>query len=772
MIRRALDVPIKVAIAGVGAVTAFGSTVAELWEGAREGRVAIRPVRILPMERYQTRIGGEVDRPQPATSSHGWSEPVLDFVLGAADEAMRESRLDGAVTPERWAVVAATCNGGIVSGERWYSGLLWCDEAEAEPARAFAGQAMAEALSHRFGIKGPVVSLNTACAAGANAIGYGFDLISDGAADAVLVGAADSLSSALFAGFSCMEALSPNPAAPYSKARNGLSIGEGAGALVLARGDLAAELQLPVLVEVAGYGLSADGYHPTAPHPEGEGAARAIRAGLRRARVESTQVAYVNGHGTGTPRNDPAESNAIRLALGEHASEVPISSTKSVIGHLMGAAGAVEAIVTAYALRDQVAPPTAGFTEPDPECGLDHVPNVARPFAGDVAISNNFAFGGANACLVLARPGFLNGGQAEKASGVVISGLGAITPAGIGLEVAWNAYRAGQTAFTDVDGVRISRIAATCDEWLSARQARRMDRTAIYAVVASALALRHAGLELSPANRERVGVLFGTFLGPADSLQEFMRAVIIEGPEAANPALFPNTVFNAAAGQVAMHTGAVGPTSTVTAGHAAGAVALCYASDIVRRREADAMLSLGVDTLADVTVRAYRALRLLKQRGGLRALSEASVALLLESEDSVRSRGGQVLARFLGQGMASDALGVGKVDPAGRGLERAIHAALQRAGLVAGDIEAVWSARSGFAPIDRAERSALARIFGRVPVHAPKLVLGEPLGAGGSLCTALAVRSFADGAAGPALVTSLTLGGGHVALVVAPPAAS
>ena len=296
-------------------------------------------------------------------------------------------------------------------------------------------------------MKGPVLSVDTACAASANAIGYGAELIRLGHADAVLTGGADAFSDILIAGFHSLESLSPEPAAPYSIDRKGLSLGEGSGMLVLMRQDVAEEQGAPILAEVAGYGLSADGYHPTAPHPEGAGAARAIQTGLRQAGIDPGQVDYVNSHGTGTAKNDTAETAATKVGLGEEAAyKVAVSSTKSMIGHLLGGAGAAEAIVTVKAIQDQVAPPTANFTEADPECDLDYVPNEAREMKIDVAVSNNFAFGGANASVTFLRPGFRDEAPpSPDADRPVITGIAALTVAGTDLDALWQAYKSGAT---------------------------------------------------------------------------------------------------------------------------------------------------------------------------------------------------------------------------------------------------------------------------------------------------------------------------------------
>ena len=766
---------VRVVVTGLGAITALGGSAADLWQGAREGRVAIGPVGKFPMDQYQTRLGGalavqprpEHDYPRP----EGHREPVFDYILQAAEEALGNCGIDfQAVPPDRWGVVAATCTGGIVTGEKWYAEVLDGGEPDPRLLPLFPGQGMAEVVSSAFGMTGPVLSLNTACAAGANTIGLAADLIRLGHADVMVAAAAEALSTVLFAGFSSMEALSDEPAAPYSKTRKGLSIGEGAGALVLVRADIAARLGVPALAEIAGYGLSADGYHPTAPHPDGEGGGRAIAAALSAAGVAAGQVGYINGHGTGTPLNDSAETAGIKRALGAAAAQVPVSSTKSVIGHLMGAAGLVEAIVTIGALREQVAPPTAGLIEADPECDLD-LPRSARAISTDVALSNNFAFGGANACLVLARPGAIATPTEPKADRVVVTGLSALTSLGAGVEAAAVAVERGTPALALEDGVHLGRVDVDLSTWLSPREMRRMDRAGVLAVISARLALEDSGIQIDAANRGRIGVLCGTYLGAVESVEAFLRAMLEEGPQAVSPAIFPNTVWNAAAGQVAIHLGAVGPTSTVTSGHAAGAQALAYAFDLVARDAASAMLVVGVDTLPAALVRGYRDLGLLDGERGLAGLAEGAGGLLLERLASASARGATVQGELLGYGMAADARGVGRVDPEGRGVERAMRAALANAGIAAADVATTWSAMGGSAAADGAEAAAIQRVFGSgARVCSPKLVLGDALGASGALAAVLAAAGWSRGAArAPVIVNSASLGGTHISLVLAPP---
>ncbi|WP_431963192.1 beta-ketoacyl synthase N-terminal-like domain-containing protein [Nocardia sp. bgisy134] len=766
----------RVVITAVGAVTAQGTGVAALWEGVRDGRVAIRPVQGLPLTGYRTSIGGQVPDMRRPTYDYltelgiEHPEPALDFALVAAEEAMAAAGI--AVPADRWGVAFGTCNGGTFSGEQ---ALRRARHGSATPGGdrhllLVPPHGLAEALSAAFGLAGPVVSVNTACASGAHAIAHATEIIRAGRADAMLVGGSDALTESAFAGFDSVEALSERPCAPYSRDRDGLSLGEGSGMLVLAEESIARAAGAPILAEVLGYGMSADGYHPTAPHPQGEGAARAIRAALDSGGLVPTDVAYINGHGTGTPKNDPAECNAVRAAFGDAADKVVLSSTKSMIGHLLGAAGAVEGIVTVLALREQLAPPTAGFTAVDPRCGLDAAPGTARPAAIGVALSNNFAFGGANATVAFRRPGELCGDPAAgDTDAVVVTGLGVLAPGGTSADELWQTFRAGRRLGREERGLRVAQLEADLDAYTTPRERRRMDRFGRLAVATCRIALEDAGLEPD----ERTGVVLGTGIGPMRSIEDFFLPMLAGGPSMSSPAIFPNTVFNAAAGQVAMVLGAKGPTSTATAAHAAGASALTIAFDLLRTGKADAILCPAVDELTEHVIDAYRGMPLFGGRTGWDyLLAEGSVTLLLERASTAASRGAPILAEFAGHATTSDALGIGRWDRYGHGIERAMRNALADARIDAAQLSAIWTNAAGLRVVDGPEIRAIDRLGPpeRCRREAPKRVLGEPIGAGAQLAAALATASFRhDTSAGPVLINSSSLGGTHTSLVLHPP---
>ncbi|WP_165367746.1 beta-ketoacyl-[acyl-carrier-protein] synthase family protein, partial [Phytoactinopolyspora endophytica] len=706
----------RVAVMSVGAVTGLGLTADELWSGARDGRVAIGPVQGLDLTGFSTKVGAEV-RDLPETS-HRYSRPddfrdrVFELALHAADEAVNGAgALIERVGWQRCGVVYGTCNAGLLSGREWLARLDAGEKPDPRLAAMMPPQATAEALAGAFGWGGPVLSVNTACASGANAIGWAADLIRSGRADVILAGGADAFSDVLYAGFHSLEALSPVPARPYSAERQGLSLGEGAAFLVLAS-EAVVDASY-VKAWVGGYGISADGYHPTAPRPDGSGASRAIAQALTMSGLEPGGVGYVNGHGTGTEKNDVAETRAIRSALGTRADEIPVSSTKSVIGHLLGAAGAAEAVVTVRALEEGTAPPTASYAGSDPDCDLDYVPLDPRPMEAEAAVSNNFAFGGSNASVTFLRAESGVRPPVPELDDVVVSGLTVLGPFGEGAEAAADTVAAGAAVPNDARG-RVATMEIDPEPYLTRKARRRMDRMTVAAIVTAAKGLADAGLELGEEPSAEVGVIVGTSAGPVESMARFTRGVLAEGAVGADPAVFPNTVYNQPAGQVAQHLGLHGPTSTVSAGHASGAAAIAYGYELIRTGRASAIVCLAVDVVDELVIRAYDDLGMLSHRAGDHrfALSDAAVAVVLEPAGSVSARGGRALAEVAGYGCASRVrAGHPPCDVRGSAAERASRQAMATAGVAPGEITDLWSAACGLDMVDRAEQAAIGRLF-------------------------------------------------------------
>lgn len=407
----------RVVITGMGAITPLGTGLSAFWEGLIAGRSGVSRITRFDPSQFSTQIAGEVRDFDPTAYIDRKDARRMDrftqFAVAGARMAVEDAGLDDdAVDWERVGVLIGSGIGGIQTLEEQCR-ILW----EKGPERVspfFVPMMIPDMASGQvsiaLGAKGHNACTVTACASGTNAIGDAFRVIQRGAADIMITGGTEAAVSPLsIAGFCSAKALSrrndaPEAASrPFDKDRDGFVMGEGAGILVLEALDHALKRGARIYAEVVGYGCTGDAYHITAPAPEGEGARRAMEAALQDAGIPPEAVGYINAHGTSTEYNDKYETLAIKRVFGEAAYSIPISSTKSMTGHLLGAAGGVEAIAVALTLANGVIPPTINYETPDPECDLDYVPNKARVQQVDVALSNSFGFGGHNAVLVFRR---------------------------------------------------------------------------------------------------------------------------------------------------------------------------------------------------------------------------------------------------------------------------------------------------------------------------------------------------------------------------------
>jgi 3-oxoacyl-[acyl-carrier-protein] synthase II len=408
----------RVVITGVGMVTALGIGSEETWKCLLNGKSGVGPITRFDASRFPTQIAAEVNGFDPSIFMERKEVKKMDtfihFAIAAAEFAMKDaglSRLEGE-DAERAGVIIGSGIGGFGTIESEHETLLRQGPKRISPffipssiVNLAAGQ-----VSIRFGARGPNAAPCTACSAGSHAIGDSFRIVERGDAEVMIAGGSEAaITPMAVGGFDALKALSTrndDPARasrPFDRERDGFVLGEGAGILVLEELEHARRRESRIYAEVVGYGMSGDAHHITAPPPNGDGAVRAMKQTLQGAGVTPDQVDYVNAHGTSTPPNDRTETAALRAVFGEHAYRLAVSSTKSMIGHLLGAAGAVEAGVVALSLRDQTIHPTINQEFPDPDCDLDYVPNVSRKAEIRYALSNSFGFGGTNACLLLKR---------------------------------------------------------------------------------------------------------------------------------------------------------------------------------------------------------------------------------------------------------------------------------------------------------------------------------------------------------------------------------
>jgi 3-oxoacyl-[acyl-carrier-protein] synthase II len=396
-----------VVVTGAGIITALGSGWDANAAGFRVGQRHVRPVTLFDVSRHRVKVAAEIDMPAPIPTRRLRPRAArrLDranqLLLVAADEAWEQAQLDGTT---ELPMVIGTTSGGMSLGETYYRQSIEHPRAasgQASRVLHYLAQTQAMVLAEAFGFRGPITIIANACASGANAIGHGADLIRSGQADVVLTGGYDALSELVFTGFDSLQALSPTECRPFDAGRDGLALGEGAAVLILESEIRALRRHAPILGIVAGYGATTDCHHLTQPQPEGNAAYESMQLACADAALTPREINYVNAHGTGTPLNDSAEAAAINRWAGGAAADIPVSSTKACIGHLLGAAGAVEAAVCLMALQGHWLPPM-DIDTPDPVC---HFPLVREPESARLehVLSNSFGFGGANATLIFSR---------------------------------------------------------------------------------------------------------------------------------------------------------------------------------------------------------------------------------------------------------------------------------------------------------------------------------------------------------------------------------
>ena len=409
----------RVVVTGIGIVSPLGVGTEASWRGCVEGMAGVCPITKFDCTGFAVQIAGEVKGFDPLDYAAKKDLKKMDYhiqyALAAGEFALRDAGLDGEDRPypsERMGVLIGSGIGGLNMMELHHRTLLNKGPGKVSPF-FIPGLIINEAagwVSIKFDLKGPNSATCTACTTGSHAIGDAFRIVGRGDADVMVCGGTEGVVCALaIDGFAAMRALStrndePTRASrPFDSERDGFILGEGAGVLVLEAEEAARRRGAPIVAEIVGYGMTGDANHISSTPPDGGGAARVMVATLNDAGVNAAQVDYVNAHGTSTPAGDRIETAAIKEVFGDHAAVLPVSSTKSMMGHLLGAAGGVEAAIIALALRDGVIPPTINYENPDPECDLDYVPNEAREVALEYVMSNSFGFGGTNAALLLKR---------------------------------------------------------------------------------------------------------------------------------------------------------------------------------------------------------------------------------------------------------------------------------------------------------------------------------------------------------------------------------
>jgi 3-oxoacyl-[acyl-carrier-protein] synthase II len=577
-------------------------------------------------------------------------------------------------------------------------------------------------LAAAFGIGGPCLTVVTACAAGGGALGHAADLVRSGLAEVVLCGGGDVFALSTLAGFDALKATCNGMCSPFSE-NIGLNLGEGAAMFVLESDEHVARRGGEVLAEILGYGMSNDAFHPTSPDPTTRGQCAAMERALRDAHLTADAVDYVNAHGTGTRANDPIESKAIARLLGERVAGVPTSSTKSIIGHCLGGAGALEAASVILAARSGIMPPTAGWTAPREGCALpDYVPQAGRPWKGRIALSNSFGFAGHNTCLVIDTCPVCAKEPPPRLESVprraVITGLGVVSALGLGA-AALRGEKSGVAIGSRFSSPQARQPVGLVPPIEGRKVDRRldlrdMDLCSAYGTIAAKLALDSSARMPRAAQLAEIGLVLGLATGPSQAESQHIRAVLGSGLLLKTLGAFPYVVPNAVAGCMARALEIKGHHSVVTAGEGSGLLALVLAAQAVEHGHSQMLLAGSSDELSERLLLDSCAVGLWGPSTDV-VPGEGAAALLLEEGTSAVARGATVKAHLLGYGLAVS--GTATKESFEDAYARALDTALSRALVTPSEVAGFSGAGRG-SDIDDIERGAVHRVFGNkmVPI--------------------------------------------------------
>lgn len=732
----------RVVVTGLGLICALGENTEQCWNAVVNGVTGIAPVKSVNADGCYANLGAEVAAPNKELSEEDYDRSSL-LCIKAAGEALKDSGFE--VTEQnsdRIGVIIGNCVGGAVSIDEYYTANKNGGGKNTDVLKMPAA-ALANNVAFHYGLNGATANIVNACAAGTISLAYAADLIRSGKADAFVAGGSDSFSSLAFAGFHALHALAPNSCSPFNLS-NGITLGEGAGVLIIEDYEHAKARGAKIYCEVLGSGVSSDAHHITAPDPEGKGQMLAITRAIENSGLNASDIDYINAHGTGTAKNDEAEFLSLHTLFDDN-DHLSVSSTKSMTGHCLGAAGSIEAVFTVKAVCEGVVPPTIGYTEENLETlkekagNIDFVPNVKHEKEIKYAASNSFAFGGNNASIIFAKEPRDIPDRANKER-IFVTGLGEL----IGkphVEISSDDYKEF--------GIKMAFY-------------RKLDRFSQLQLISGMKALKDADVAITDENAGDIGIVVGTADGPLTEVYNFQKTVCENGTAAGSAFSFPNTVYNAAGGYFSIFAGIKGYNVTNANSVQAGLQSLCYAADVIRNGDENIMIATGTDENTDVTGYLYDTLGVMNKD----MLGEGSVSVVLESETSANKRGAKKYAELVGWATAHKAVPFGKLGGSENALKTAVENACKNAGISLSDIDLVCGAANGVAAVDDLENRVYSELFGDVPTVRVKNDCGEARAAASAEQAAYAAKALSEGKYKYALAAAFGVGGQYSAVVL------
>lgn len=733
-------------VTGLGMINAIGNDVNECWDNAIKSVTGIDKVTSVNADNCYANLGAEI--PSFKTDKNDKVDRVSSLCMKASKEALEDAGLDMKnEDATRVGVIMGSCVGGVVSIENFVE-----NGENAEDINKMTISSIANNVAGMVGAKGVITNIGNACAAGTMSVAYACELIRAGVADVFIAGGADAFASVPFSGFHALHALSENPCSPFNKS-NGITLGEGAGAIIVESYEHAMKRNAKIYCDVLSAGISSDAHHITAPRPDGIGQMYAIRKAIEKSGVKPEDIGYINAHGTGTAKNDEAEFLSLHTIFDDVNDNLSVSSTKAMVGHCLGAAGAIEAVYTIKALTENKIPATLGYTDEDlanlkDKAGkIDFMPNTMKEKELNVAMSNSFAFGGSNASIIFSK----NAGdvkETENDERIYITGLGIVAPSGNGVENYIEKVKAGETV--EGNNLRSSLTKEDFDKFdIKLAFYRKLDNLSLMQVVSGLEAIKDSGVTFDDSNAEEFGMIIGTGDGPLTTVYEFQEHISKEGTENGSAFNFPNTVYNAAGGYLSIKTGMRGYNVTVTNGNQSGMSSVCYAANEIRQNRAKAMLATGMDENSDVMTKLYDKLGFvangnvsLYEGGNGMVLSDGSTSVMLESESEAASHGASIYAEVLGYSMTHEDVEYGTLKGSDEGLVRVIEDACKEAGITKDKIGCIFGLGNGLKETDDIEKNVYAKLFDNIKVVNVRDYVGESRAAAASLSVAHAALTL------------------------------
>lgn len=690
----------KCIVTGLGLICALGDNVNECFENAVNGISGIRDVTVINTDNCYAKKGAVNDTPNEKLSSENYDRSSL-LCIKAAEEALSDAGINTA-DEKNICVIVGNCVGGAASVDSYFSQNGGEDVSRGEILKMPAS-AIANNVSAHFGLNGVTANIVNACAAGTISLSYACNLIESGEAEVVLAGGSDAFTSLAFAGFHALHALDERPCSPFNRS-SGITLGEGAGVLVIESYEHAVRRGAKIYCQIVGSGVSSDAYHITAPRPDGEGQMSAIKRAMANAEIKPEEIGYINAHGTGTAKNDEAEFLSLHTLFDSNP-DLCVSSTKSMTGHCLGAAGSIEAVLTVKALCGEVIPPTIGYSEEDrsqlaEKAGkIDFCPNNSKKKEILYAMSNSFAFGGNNASIIFSR-GFKCIPEKRTTEPVYITGIGAVS--------------------SKTDGSDSVKAALTADDYkahnIKMAFYRKLDRFSQLQLVSGVKALSDADLTINHDNENDIGIIIGTSDGPMTEIVNFQKNIIEHGTAGGSAFAFPNTVYNAAGGYFSIFAGIKGYNVTVANGWQAGLQSVCYAYDVICSGEEQAMVAAGTDENTEVNEYLYgkygaKAKCEPYSGGNGFVLGEGSVSVVLESGSYANGRGAKKYAEIAGCAMTHSSAEYSELGSE-EALKQAVQIACRKADIFLDSIDFICGYGCGIKDTDDKELKIYRELFG------------------------------------------------------------